>query len=97
MSFAHAVSGNSLHNFVSENLFVCKEIAGVGRIPWSSMANDAVSGSFDSFSVASSFELAQDDRGVLYSAKTEDTTDLQYLRSQPAQPDNELTPGPTAQ
>src|SRR6478735_10754274 len=30
-SLAHAVSGNSLHNFVLENLFVDNEIAGVGR------------------------------------------------------------------
>src|SRR6476646_7766776 len=44
-SFAHAVSGNSLHNFVLENLLVYDEIAGVGRTPWRSMANDAVSGS----------------------------------------------------
>src|SRR6478609_3825959 len=44
-SFAHAVSGNSLHNFVLENLFVCNETAGVGRTPWRSMANETVSGS----------------------------------------------------
>src|SRR6478609_3778054 len=37
MSFAHAVSGNSLHNFVLENLFVYDEIAGIGRTPWRSM------------------------------------------------------------
>src|SRR6478752_5911926 len=37
MSFAHAVSGNSLHNFVLENLFVDNEVAGVGRTPWRSM------------------------------------------------------------
>jgi len=36
-SFAYAVSGNSLHNFVLENPFVCNEIAGVGRTPWRSM------------------------------------------------------------
>ena len=36
-SFAHAVSGNSLHNFVLENLFVDNEITGVGRTPWRSM------------------------------------------------------------
>src|SRR6476646_12193893 len=54
-SFAHAVSGNSLHNFVLENLLVYDEIAGVGRTPWRSMANDAVSRSFDShFPFASS-------------------------------------------
>jgi hypothetical protein len=47
-SFAHAVSGNSLHNFVLENLFVYNEIAGIGRTPWRSMVNDTVSGSFDS-------------------------------------------------
>src|SRR6478752_8774903 len=47
-SFSHAVSGNSLHNFVLENLFVDNEIAGVGRTPWRSMANDTVSRSFDS-------------------------------------------------
>jgi hypothetical protein len=38
-SFAHAVSGNSLHNFVLENLFVYNEIAGIDRTPWRSMAN----------------------------------------------------------
>jgi hypothetical protein len=48
MSFAHAVSGNSLHNFVLENLLVYNEIAGFGRTPWRSMANDTLSGSFDS-------------------------------------------------
>ena len=32
-SVAHAVSGNSLHNFVLENLFVYNEIAGVGETP----------------------------------------------------------------
>src|SRR6478672_10494307 len=37
-SFAHTVSGNSLHNFALENPFVCNEIAGVGRTPWRSMA-----------------------------------------------------------
>ena len=53
--FHHAVSGNSLHNFVLENLFVYKEIAGVGRTPWRSLVNDKVSGSFDShFPFASS-------------------------------------------
>src|SRR6476469_7696664 len=45
----------SLHNFVLENLFVDNEIAGVGRTPWRSMANETVSGSFDShFPFASS-------------------------------------------
>jgi len=39
MSFAHAVSGNSLHNFVLENLFVYNEISGIGRTPWRSIAN----------------------------------------------------------
>src|SRR6478735_9336980 len=54
-SFAHAVSGNSLHNFVLENPFVCNEIADAGRTPWRSMANETVSGSFDShFPFASS-------------------------------------------
>src|SRR6476660_619146 len=54
-SFAHAVSGNSLHNFVLENPFVCNEIAGVGRTPWRSLANETVSRSFDShFPFASS-------------------------------------------
>ena len=67
MSFAHAVSGNSLHNCVLENLFFYKEIGGVGRTPWRSMANDTVSGSFDSHSpfASSRVVLAQEDRGIL--------------------------------
>ena len=36
-SLAHAISGNSLHNFALENLFVDNEIAGVGRTPWRSI------------------------------------------------------------
>src|SRR5690348_3382726 len=51
----HKFLGNSLHNFVLENLFVDNEITGVGRTPWRSMANETVSGSFDShFPFASS-------------------------------------------
>jgi hypothetical protein len=38
-SFAHAVSGNSLHNFVLKILLVYNELAGAGRTPRRSMAN----------------------------------------------------------
>jgi hypothetical protein len=48
-SLAHAVSGNSLHNFVLENLFAYNEITGIGRTP--SMAEEASAGSFDSSSL----------------------------------------------
>jgi hypothetical protein len=69
MSSAHADSGNSPHNFVFENLFVYNETAGVGRIPWRNLANETVSGSFDSHSLRKlRVVLAQDDRGILYSA-----------------------------
>jgi hypothetical protein len=49
MSSAHAGSGNSLHNFVLENLYAYNEITGTGRTP--SMAERASAGSFDSSSL----------------------------------------------
>src|SRR6476469_11054912 len=54
-SLAHAVSGNSLHHFVLENLFVDNEIAVPVELPGAAWANETVSGSFDShFPFASS-------------------------------------------
>jgi len=70
-SLAHAVSGNSLHNFVLENLLVYNEIAGVGRTPWRSIGERNGVGilrlalPFRKLRVV----LAQDDRGILYSVK----------------------------
>src|SRR6476661_7920583 len=69
-SLAHAVSGNSLDHFVLENLSVYDEIAGVGRTPWRSM--DERNG-VGILRLALPFRklrvvLAQEDRGILYSA-----------------------------
>src|SRR6476661_8237711 len=78
-SFAHAVSGISLDHFVLENLFVYNEIAGVGRTPWRSIGERYGVGilrlalPFRKLRVV----LAQEDRGILYSAK------LTYYRNSP--------------
>src|SRR6476469_6247064 len=54
-SLAHAVSGNSLHNFVLENLLVDNKIAVPVELPGAALANETVSGSFAShFPFASS-------------------------------------------
>ena len=66
----HKFSGNSLHNFVLENLLVDNEIAGVGRTPWRSIGERNGVGvlrlalPFRKLKVV----LAQEDRGILYSA-----------------------------
>ena len=71
MSLARAVSGNSLHNFVLENLLVDNEMAGVDRTPWRSMGERNGVGilrlalPFRKLRVV----LAQEDRGILYPAK----------------------------
>ena len=67
----HKFLGNSLDHFVLENLFVYNEIAGVGRTPWRSMGERYGVGilrlalPFRKLRVV----LAQEDRGILYSAK----------------------------